>query len=329
MKPVLFVPSNDTMAYWMPLISKRLAGSKYAIISSKAEGAEDVLIKAGIHYRAWSPEKFDFTPYSAVVLGNDWGGQEYAIVQEARGMRVPTIGVQEGLINPPYTERYRECDMVLVASELWKHELGLPKAVVAGLPITALTGPHMQMAPARVMINCGFAYDVEVELRNEYLRQALQACQGYEHFVSVHPRDRLDIMAGVKWEENLFHKGDAIWVKSNLKRLQGELVSTGVVISRSSTVIYEAMMAGCEVIYFRMGGQTSILDYHPHSALWYPADTMSLEMCVQQAMENYLHPTDMRTVLRQMFLFEHLGAYRYEAGLKCARAIQSYLQELT
>ena len=327
MKPVLFVPSNDTMAYWMPSIARRLEKPQWAVIASRREGAPQVLRDQSIPFQTYSFGSIDFNKYSAVILGNDWGLEEQAIVREARATKCKSICIQEGTVTKPYGTKYHECDLFVAASELWARALGAPHAPIGGMPLAAMVAPHIHAWPPYILINCNFTYGVDQTFKQDYLTKALRAAHGHQHTVSVHPRDETDLDKGIAWEEQMFGQAGR-WIRSNLQRLHKDLPGTGVVISRNSSVIYEAMMSGCEVIYLR-AGESGIFDDYPHSALWYPSEQLSLEQCVDEALHAYVENSEYRFGLRSTFLREHLGPWRYESPIECAKIITSYLEQVS
>jgi len=315
MKPVLFVPSNDTMARWMPFVADPLRlPVAWGIIPDRHEGAPELL--AGLGHKVMAIGRgFDYSRYSAVVLGIDWGYEERLMVKEMRGHHVPSICIQEGAICAPYGEMYDLCDHFIVASELWKREMNRSKAILGGLPVADLEQPRLPIKPARVMINCNFAYGVEETLRNDYLAKAINACNAMklDWFISVHPRDKFD---GGPWKDR--------FVRSNIDVSHSDFSTTAVMISRTSTQIYMAMMAGLEVIYLAAGRQC-IFDTAKHSALWY-ADALGLDLCLERAMEARYSRTDAQNVIRNMFLLEHLGPHRGHSGAVCADIIEGILK---
>jgi hypothetical protein len=315
MKPVLFVPSNDTMARWMPLVANVLhAPIAWGIIPDRHEGAPELLSSLG-HKNFAIGRGFDYGRYSAVVLGIDWGYEERLMIKEMRGHHVPSICIQEGAICAPYGEMYDLCDYFIVASELWRRETNRPRAILGGLPIADLEQPRLPIKPARVMINCNFAYDVEQGLRNDYLAKAINACDALklDWFISGHPRDKFD---GGPWKDR--------FVRSNIDVSHSDFSTTAVMISRTSTQIYMAMAAGIEVIYLP-AGRICIFDTAKHSALWY-TDTLGLDLCLERAMDARYNRTEARENLRDMFLSEHLGPNHGHAGTTCAAIIEGIVK---
>jgi CDP-glycerol glycerophosphotransferase (TagB/SpsB family) len=91
-----------------------------------------------------------------------------------------------------------------------------------------------------VMINCNFTYGIYEDGRDQWIRDVAETCGklGLDFFISKHLRDKT-----IFPDENQVIDSDAF-------KLKQQLESSSILVSRFSTVIYEAAAMGREVVYY-------------------------------------------------------------------------------
>jgi len=191
-------------------------------------------------------------PFTAALVMNDWGTSR-SVVLECRRRNVPSFarveGVQDfrdvdtGRIRLPYLA----ADYVLAqggndVENLARHNVHIVgnerlEAIFRGPERTA------ESKTGRVVINSNFTYGVLTEERAEFLDRSVKAIlqEGFEPVISQHPADEElgEDLAPYRAEESM-----------------SELLHTcDVLVSRFSTVPFEAMALGTPFVYFNPHGE--------------------------------------------------------------------------
>ncbi len=208
----------------------------------------------GRRFDSWLPDTIpaSLNATSALVAMNDWGPSKTLFGWCAeRG--VPTFGKVEGVQDfddvdtPAIRNPYRHA----------RHVLGQGSNDVEGLPgvdvhvvgnsqlesLWRATERPISAPRSRVVINSNFTYGVLLEHRETFLDQAVNACAAcaLEPVISRHPADTL--------LPERFRPLIADRAMSDLLDRQSMLVT------RFSTVMYEAMAKGVPVAYFNPHGE--------------------------------------------------------------------------
>lgn len=248
-RPVLFVPSNDTHVRMFAPIAKRCSSFHFAILAEVSEGARQALSQLGLESDVYSRALLHRLCPSVVVLGNDWGPFERNVVVEARQIRVPTVCIQEGCLDFENAEgrnvgRMQHADFAFVQGAFTLELLKRHIYFVTGNPrFDCLRQEPLPSQPV-VMVNVNFTYKVFEDWRERWVRSAVEAIReaGYDYFISQHPRDR-----GQFPDLNVKSSGAFV--------VHDQLRAASILITRFSTLVYEAMLMGRAVIYYNPHGE--------------------------------------------------------------------------
>lgn len=209
------------------------------------------------------PRWFDLVPpFRAVVVMNDWGPTRH-LVELAQRRAAPSFGKVEGVqdFNDVDTGRvrhpYRWVDHVLAQGENDADALaGTSATVVGSSRLERLwAGPERNgwsVTDPVVVVNCNFTFGVLQSERRTWLDAVLDACAGVARpLICQHPAEqRLPASYPVTTTpmcELLHHTAD-------------------VLVSRFSTVPFEAMALGVPFVYHRPASETVATFAHPEGA---------------------------------------------------------------
>jgi len=189
------------------------------------------------------------TSHDVVCFGNDWGPKRVRrALERLRRNRVLRVGVIEGA-QFSHPDRYSRVDAVLYWGPSGSELLGRPGRVV-GSPIIESAWRLDRHPPEhpQVLIN----YKSSDGPAFEWGRAAIAAAKAIDptYVFSAHPKS-IGIPQDVRVSHEPFRK----------------LLSTAsLLITRSSTVIYEALAAGVSVLYFPVPGEKRVEFGDPRGA---------------------------------------------------------------
>lgn len=257
---IAFLASNDTHVHFMLSIAAELEDCLFIVPNrvNKDEGAIDVLESVGadyveIGYRDNELPALDEKNIGLVFTGADWTS-EFIAVKRCIGERsIATVALQEGpqdwhmrfvhngVLKIP--NHYRNCDVAFSQGAVTLQSIR-PRymAITGNTKINKVTEEN-SAAPPRAIINCNFTYletkPAYEDNRALWLEQAIGACRkaGLDYIISQHPRDD-----GVIDDPNL--------LPSNAGVVTEQIKQCTVMISRFSSLTYEALAQGLESIYF-------------------------------------------------------------------------------
>ena len=245
-RPIAFFAANDTIATMFKGIVRSIdAPHLFITPTSKNEGVLAVLLETESKiYKNSSGIMAKVYP-SILVLGNDWGDEEKDLIASATRLGVPSICIQEGCLD--WTGELRRMQWAAFAFiqgaltlKYLKREIyfltGNPR--FDALDIIPLPSKH------KVMINCNFTYGVFEESRDAWVKDVVDVCcdLGLDYFISQHPRDRGNLTGySVK--------------RSHAGVVHTQIAESTIIVSRFSTVIYEAAIMGRQVIYYNPHGE--------------------------------------------------------------------------
>lgn len=317
-KTILFVPSNDTHANWMPPIAAGFGNSEadnrsqFMIFPNRHEHAPETLESYGIAYYHYAPGLLRTIAPAAIILGNDWGPDEKLLIGEALLLEIPTICIQEGpLLFDPLQKQLGNADYVLLQGPVMAKYVDNPRAIIVGNPKYDRKVEVHRPAKPRVMINCNFTYGVYEDQREAWVGAAVSACQelGLDFFVSQHPRDK-----GVLPEAYPV-------VRSNAALIPEQLQETTILLTRFSTLVYEALILGCQVVYFDpMNEPYPVIKENNNGAVFYAQTNEELSACLQAASA----PAAGHAQLVAEFLENHCS--NGGAVQNCIRAIRGIIE---
>jgi hypothetical protein len=311
----LLVPSNDTHVSWMRPVAEKLSGEyAFMVIPQRKEGAEERLSKQdrndGEYYK-YQPGLLQKINPTIILLGNDWSIEEQQILVEARILGIPSVVVQEGIleITDPTMNRLRNADYAFLQGEKTLKHMPPGQYFVTGNPrydsMKILPLPEQAVA----LVNCNFTYHIYEDIRDWWLKQAVGACaeSGVGCLISQHPRDH-----GTFPPE--YHV-----IKSNAYTIKEQMAQTSILITRFSTLVYEAVAMGREVIYFNPHGEESQLLQDDTGALLVAHDYPELVSCLRQAVGSR---DETRARVREEFLRQNIGTLEHDAAERIANQLR-------
>jgi len=310
----LFVPSNDTHVHWMYPLAQSLKNSFFMAISAKNERADFYLEKLGVQFLTYRSGILQTIQPRVIVFGCDWGGPEQQVIQEAKTLGYPTVCIQEGCLDfqdAPVGRMMRADYAFLQGPVMRKYLHRENNVLVTGNP--KYDSLHESPLPEKVtvMINCNFAYGIYEEARDQWIQDVVESCRelGLDFFISQHPRD------------NKIFPDEYQVIKSDAFKMHKQLLNTSILVSRFSTVIYEAAMMGREVVYYN--------PHNEHFKIFKEDDTGGISIANDRSqlfssMRSAISNLGKKNEKRNQFLFQHCGTLNHNAGQIC----KNYLQKI-
>jgi hypothetical protein len=184
---------------------------------------------------------------SALIVRNDWGPTR-SLVVEAQRVGTPTIGWVEGVQDFRDVDTGRQRHAYRTVDHVWclgEHDA----AELAGLDVTAIGSERMwslwhgppSSGDVPLVANVNFTYGVFESARTAWVRAVRSAATSTETRLTItrHPADK----GRVGWRMEASESADVLL--SRTRRL----------VSRFSTLIYDALLLGVDVIYFNPHGE--------------------------------------------------------------------------
>lgn len=244
---ILFCPHNDTHAKMFAPVARHIPGSRFLVFNGNPkERSAETLEALGISFIEGDHAALRKLNPACVVFGNDWGLEKARrILEEARRQRIPSVVLQEGCLDfGTRVHRMERADFPLIQGPIMARYFQRKCYMLTGNPRYDDLLPVPLPAKPKVMINSNFTYGVFEEERDNWIQSAVAACEtlGVDFFICQHPRDK-----GV-FPGHEVRRSDATKIKSFIEE-------SSVLISRFSTVIYEAMYMGRQVVYHNPHGE--------------------------------------------------------------------------
>jgi len=184
-----------------------------------------------------------------LLVMNDWGVPR-DLVLEARRLGIPTIAWIEGVqdfddVDTGRSRRpYRTADLVLCLGDHGHDALeGVDRVIVGSERLRRLWEREASPMPSveQVAVNANFSYGVMVEHRRSWMRGVLAAADsaGIACTVTRHPADR-----GLTGRH-----------RTSRRPAVDVLETSTIMVSRFSTLIYEALLLGIATVYHNPHGE--------------------------------------------------------------------------
>ena len=261
---IAFLVSSDTHANFMVKIAKRFKNVLFLIPARhcKNEGAAEILGEHGyvsveIDYLATESKELDKFMPDLVFCAADWTSEFLAVQRALKDKGVPIIALQEGpqdwhmkfwqnikgrrvLKNQNH---YRNADIFFSQGAVTLNYIR-PQyfAVTGNLKISKIERIPLPPNP-KVLINCNFTYiktkPPYENNRDMWMQGVLRVCKrlNLPYIISKHPRD------DSTWD-------DSNLVVSNAAKIEDQLISCSIVISRFSSILYEALALCRAAVYY-------------------------------------------------------------------------------
>lgn len=240
----------------------------------------------GDHPRVLAARGYDkhrLGEFDAFVAMNDWGDPSREIYHLARVRGVPSVakveGVQDftdvdtGRIRLPYLA----ADHVLVQGRNDIDALDRKNLHLVGnanMEAAWHVGPGLPVRNGEVVINSNFTYGVLTDVRDHYLEQAITAIDavGLVPVISQHPADRALPPALAR------HRTD--------RSMSKMLPLCEAVVTRFSTVPFEAIALGTPFVYFNPHGEKVPTFAAPSPAFEHVYDAGQLRDALRRAIDS-------------------------------------------
>lgn len=239
---ILFFASDDTHVNTMLRIAPQCREVTFVVHHTVDFGARAALEKQGvdcvIHRRAMEALR----TADIALIGNDNGTEEQLFIHHCRQQNVPVVSLQEAVNmdfeGPPYRMQWAGRTFIGGTHALRYHQRAF--SVLTGNPRYDDIRPQPLPENPYVLINCNFTFGVSRDWSRAWLDQTIEAAKRarVEYRITVHPRDETDL-AGV---ENI--------LDSNAFVVHDQIAGCYALVSRDSSLPYEALLMNRHVVYY-------------------------------------------------------------------------------
>jgi GT2 family glycosyltransferase len=210
------------------------------------------------------PEGLTGVPLTGAFMLNDWGANMQALVAAVRAAGGTSFAKVEGVqdfddVDLNRVRRpYRHADVILAQGQNDVDALtGQEISVVGSTRLERIVaGPEAPADAEQVLINVNFTYGVLTDKQDEWIWAAVNGARsaGLDYEISLHPA-----------QKNVPQQA-AVLAHISTDPFSHALRRTGVLISRFSTVLYEAMALGVPAIYLNSHGEKVPTFQNPEGA---------------------------------------------------------------
>ena len=308
----LFAPSMENHYHWMKPLAKITDNPIYTFFPNKKEHADEFMIKDGVSPYAYRLGILSELKPSLVILGNDWGTEERALAEEAKATGIASVCIQEGCLDldDGKANRLRNAEYILLQGVVNTRYLAKHNNVyITGNPRFDDLHPVPLPEKPLALINVNFTYGIFEEAREAWVRDAINECRslGLEFFLSIHPRDKSE------------YPPDIPIIKSNAYTMKEQLSKASLVISRFSTIIFEAAALGRPTIYYNPHKEPfPIFEDDNTGAILKAKNPQELNTGLKKLIENPGIPE----YTRDCFLLNHINTINHDATQKCLEALK-------
>ncbi|HRK33691.1 MAG TPA: hypothetical protein PLJ47_03765 [Candidatus Hydrogenedentes bacterium] len=243
----LFAMSSDTHVKTFMPVAAHFANPRHFVYFGDDSLAIKSLEAEGASWERHSARMRGWHGADVMITGNDWGTQSKLIVARARKRRIPSVIVQESIIDLDHPMGMMQwADFAIIQGPYSLRYLKRDFAFLAGNPrYDAIQRMSLPDAP-RAFINCNFTFNVFEDKGRGWVDDVTRAAEaaGLPYMVSLHPRCYID-MTGVK---NVQPSGAYV--------VHEQLRASTIVITRFSSLAHEALLMGRHVIYYNPHGET-------------------------------------------------------------------------
>jgi CDP-glycerol glycerophosphotransferase (TagB/SpsB family) len=207
-------------------------------------------------------------------------------------------------------------DYAFIQGEIMKKYLIRPRIITTGNPkydsLYELPLPKQNA----IMVNCNFTYGIFIEARENWLNDVFTVINEMHinFFVSKHPRDAGGFLEGIEV------------VNSNAYLVNEQLSKCSIVITRFSTIIYEAVIAGRQVIYYNPHGEDfGLLSNDETGTIIYARNQQELRGAIIESLNR--KKTSSILDRRNSFLVDHIGSLDHSATKRCQNEIIKIVEQ--
>lgn len=250
-QPIYALPSNDTHVYLFKNLLNFSPNLRFYVTKEKHERAVDTLSKLQIDHSELKLSSHLFDAKGVLLLGNDWGTVEKYVAHQFQRHGIPVACLQESVIDfGDELRRMEWCDYPLVQGIITLKHLHRDVMFLTGNP----RYEHLHITPRptteRIIINSNFTYGIFEDIRAEWIKDVVNACQTIkaEYVISQHPRDTGDLSA--------YHV-----IASGASKVHDALMASTILVTRFSSLIHEALAMGRPVIYYNPHNEKMHYDF--------------------------------------------------------------------
>lgn len=280
---VLFFATDDTHVNTFLRIARHCPHHTFVVHDTLDLHAVEYLERIGVEYVRHQYAMPEFEQADLAVMGNDVGWEERLFILRCRKRGIPTISLQEStnvdFDGAPWRMQWTDITFVQGIHALRRHHR--QRMFLTGNPrFDSLRIEPLPETP-RVLINCNFTYGIGNEWGRKWLDQVIETVKvlGVAYAVTVHPRDETDL-TGI----------DHV-LPSNAFKVHEQLSASTILVSRDSSLPYEAALMGRYVIYYNPFNEPEYWLNHDDTGLiqqCYKQDELAnaLGDCLGTAMNN-------------------------------------------
>lgn len=238
---VLFFASTDTDVKTLAPIARRCRTATFIAHAHTDDSAPRALDAEGLAFVRYAPRRA-LPKADAALLAADWSEQRREFIRRCRHAGIPTLSLQEAVNvdfdGPPH--RMRWADAACVSGPATLRYLMRELTFLTGNPRFDGYAPTLVPAKPLVLINCNFILGIGGERGPAWMKQVLEVVQGLgvDFRITKHPRDDTDL------------DGVPNVMPSGAYKVRDQLAACSVLVSRDSSLPYEALLTGRPVIYF-------------------------------------------------------------------------------
>lgn len=239
---VLFFATDDTHVNTMLRIAPHCRRYTFVVHATLDFGSRAALERNRQEYTVHRRSMDAFRTADFALIGNDNGKEERLFIHHCRQFNIPMASLQEAVNmdfeGAPYRMQWAERTFVGGVHALRYHHRVF--SVITGNPRYDDIRPKPLPENPYVLINCNFTYGIAEGWSRAWLDQTIDAAKraGVEYRITVHPRDETDL-TGVK---NI--------LDSNAFVVHEQIAGCYVLVSRDSSVPYEALLMNRHVVYY-------------------------------------------------------------------------------
>jgi hypothetical protein len=276
----LFFVDTDTDVKTQAPIARKCPHALFILHRGQDDSAERALLAEGFAFERNVPGS-PVPKADVALLSSDWSVARREFIRRCRARGVPTLCLQEA-VNVDFDgplRRMQWADCVTVSGVHALRYLRRQVTFLTGNP--RFDGYRRLPIPARplVLINCNFILGLGGERGPGWMEQVLGVVRelGVDFRITKHPRDDTDL-TGV---ENVLPSG--------AYKVAEQLAACSVLVSRDSSLPYEAMLTGRPVIYFDPYHEKERTLREDDSGLIRKCDTVeALRMALQDSLNGSL-----------------------------------------
>lgn len=318
---VVFVPHGAYHTREMNNIAKELKslGISYLFLDItdhyRDEGARTEFKNNNITALAYNPHVFNYIKAKYIFVMNDWSKITKSIINLGRIKNIQSISLVEGVqdYNDAYyfdigkgSRRYpyTYTDIRFIPGEFSEKYFTNMNYKITGVPrIDALYKNQKKDSPNnlnKVLINANFSYGLYTDIQVDWVTSIINICKelGMEYTISLH------------------HSNPEKFEGYNVstKSVYEEIEERPILISRFSSVFYEAMAQGLEVVYYNPHKETVETFKEPNGA--YPIANSADELKTALSAIKNKEIEYSKTEDYKNFLFSHMYIDPNKSGFK-------------